>query len=897
LEGCLDAALAGQGRVAFVTGDAGCGKTALIQEFARRAQEAQANLIVAWGHGNAHTGLGDPYLPFREVLGMLTGDIEARWAARAMTGKQALRLWHLLPLAVQALVEAGPDLIDLFVPGAALAKRASAYTQWPVRSTSLTQLEDFLAGKSTAPNNRGLQQQALFEQYTQVLRMLSSHYPLLLALDDLQWADGGSTNLLFHLGRQMVGSRILIVGSYRPTEVSLGRPPSALAGGTEERERHPLEPIVNEFKRTFGEIEVDLEQAEGRRFVDALLDSEPNRLGDAFRETLHQHTRGYPLFTVELLRGMQERGDLVHDGEGRWVEGATLDWETLPARVEAVIAERIGRLPKKLRDVLTVAGVEGETFTAEVMAQVAAADERELVRCLSDTLDKQYRLVSARGIQRLSPPLGGTVVGRRVSLYRFRHILFQKHLYNSLDPVERAHLHEAVGTALEALYGSETEETVASRAGAAQLARHFQEAGNAEKAVGYLRQAGERAQRLYANREAAGYLRQALALLETTHLAEAQSEWYQETATRLYESLGDVLEWTGEHDQARAAYVEALGQVPGGDLFWKSHLHRKVGNVERLQRRYADAFQAYALAEAALEEEAIESSPEWQEEWVQIQLERMWMYYWLGQWSQMSELASQVHSSVEQYGTPTQCVSFFLCLASRNNRRDRYFVSDDTLAFCQTALAISLETEDPSQIAWARFLLGFTELWHGDLDGAEKQMQAALALAEQTGDIVHQSRCLTYLTVLYRKQGQVDQVRKYVSRSLAAATAGEMDEYIGMAKANLAWLAWREGELTQAEADGRAALELWQQLPSAHSSCAFQWAALWPLIGAALAHNRTSEAIEWAKGLLEPTQQCLPAPLTAAVEKAILSWKEGNPQAAHAKLSRALALAQEMDYL
>jgi tetratricopeptide (TPR) repeat protein len=412
-----------------------------------------------------------------------------------------------------------------------------------------------------------------------------------------------------------------------------------------------------------------------------------------------------------------------------------------------------------------------------------------------------------------------------------------------------------------------------------------------------LRQAGQRAQRLYANKEAAEYLRQALALLENAQPAETKHEWHQETVTRLHESLGDVLEWTGEHGQARVAYVKALGQVPRSDPIWKSHLHRKVGNIERLQRQYTDAFQAYALAETALEEGAIGSTLEWHEEWVQIQLERMWMYYWLGQWPEMSELARQVRSSVEQYGTPTQCISFFLCLASRNNRRDRYLVCDETLAFCQTALAISLEAENPSEIAWARFMLGFTKLWHGDLDGAEKQMQAALAQAEQTGDVVHQARCLNYLTILYRKRGQLDQVRQYVSRSLAAAIAGEMDEYIGMAKANLAWVAWRQGELAQAEAGGRAALEIWQQLPSAHSSCAFQWAALWPLIGVALARDRTSEAVECAQGLLEPTQQCLPDPLTTRVEKAILSWKEGDPHAAYANLDRALALAQELDYL
>jgi adenylate cyclase len=113
------------------------------------------------------------------------------------------------------------------------------------------------------------------------------------------------------------------------------------------------------------------------------LDIEPNRLGEDFRRAVFAHTGGHPLFTVEVLRAMQERGELVPEAEGRGVEGPSLDWERLPARVEAVIAERIGRLGEELRDVLAVASVEGEQFTAQVVAQIQDTPEREMLQALS----------------------------------------------------------------------------------------------------------------------------------------------------------------------------------------------------------------------------------------------------------------------------------------------------------------------------------------------------------------------------------------------------------------------------------------------------------------------------------------------------------------------------------
>ena len=485
----LASALLGKGLVLFVTGDAGSGKTALIQEFCRRAQESHSDLIAAGGKCNAQTGAGDPYLPFIEILTLLTGEVETKYAAGAISRENARRLWNLLPSSVKAILENGIDLVNIFTPGASLVSRASTFssgwTDW------LARLKKLVERKSSLPADLTLQQSHLFEQYTRVIQALSREKPLLLILEDLQWVDEGSANLLFHIGRQIKGHRILVVGSFRPTEVAVGR----------EEKRHPIVPVLHEFKRDFGEIELDLEKAEGREFVDAFLDSEPNRLGPKFRQTLFAQTKGQPLFTVELLRAIQEQGMLVKDRDGRWVEGRTLAWDKLPSRVDAVITARISRLKETQREVLTLASVEGQEFTAEVVARLRKEEVRELIKILSGELEKRHHLVSAKGIRNLGI--------QRLSLYIFQNNLFQKHLYNTLDEVERIHLHEEVGNILETLYGEQADEI------AVQLARHFQEAGIIPKAVEYLAKAGTKALRLSAYAEAIVHFGKALDILKT----------------------------------------------------------------------------------------------------------------------------------------------------------------------------------------------------------------------------------------------------------------------------------------------------------------------------------------------------------------------------------------------
>ena len=566
----LQRTLNGQGQVVYLSGEAGSGKTYLIQEFARKAMARYPELLVASGKGSAYTGLGDPYAAFREIAAQLSGKVANRWAAGTISYEQALRLWRALPLAAQILVNSAPDLIGTFINGSNLLSRMAEFA----REVSLTvpqerwfaQVERLVRrlGHESWPG--GVQQRALFAQYVRFLTSLARRSPLLLVLDDLQWADVGTIGLLFHISRSFSGQPILLLGAFRPEEIAI----------LQEEKRHPLLPVIHENEREFGEIVLALGQTADPTFVEALVDSEPNSLDVSFRAKLFRQTGGHALYTAELLRGLRERGDLFKNQEGQWVAGAELDWERIPARVEGVIAERIGRLSPSDQRLLQVASVQGESFYAEVVAKVLLVDEGEVLAALSGLLSRDHRLVRAQSF-------AWTGDGqKRLAIYHFQHFLFQKYLYGGLDTIERARLHEVTGKTLALFYGDHISEM------SVQLARHFEVAGIVDKAVHYRLQAGNYAIKLSALEEAIGHFAKGLALLDVQPATVERTR--QELALQLglgtgyqlmqgygsleaqraYSRARDLCRQVGESPQLVAAiwplatYAAMVGDLPQG---------------------------------------------------------------------------------------------------------------------------------------------------------------------------------------------------------------------------------------------------------------------------------------------------------------------------------------------
>jgi len=537
----LDRAMQGHGRIVFVAGEAGRGKTSLLYEFARQAVGTWPSLIIAGGSCDVYTGQGDPLLPFRDIFRLLVGDVENSGMRSMLNRKLANRLSGAIPVITEVLLDYGPHLLDTLISGNALeAHLAYNSPQYPESAELLIRLKKHRARQALTSGHE-LRQDSFFDEISATLNALAQRQPLMLFLDDLHWIDHSSAALLGRLVARLKQSPVLIVGSYRPEDLAHRRPPDVQAG----QAQHPLHEALSESLRQFGHNRIDLdhsEPGEELEFVNAWLDLSDNSFGEAFRKRLARLTEGHPLFVIELLRDMRERGDILLGDDGRWREIEAMSWVNFPARVEGVIEKRITRLPADLYDLLAVASVQGETFFAEVIARAKQADPRELTRRLSADLDRQHRLIHEQGVKHAG--------AERLSEYRFRHQLFQKYLYDRLAAAERMYLHEAVGNALEELFaGSPSVDDVP----AAQLARHFQVAHLDVKAGKYLLLAGQKAARVLAYDEAAAYFERGLALLEnlarTPEISRLEYELRLALARALWHS-GRVLEATTAYQEA-----------------------------------------------------------------------------------------------------------------------------------------------------------------------------------------------------------------------------------------------------------------------------------------------------------------------------------------------------------
>jgi hypothetical protein len=712
LQQFLAKASAGQGQICFVTGEAGVGKSALVHEFVRRAEAANPHLVAALGQCNAQTGMGDAYLPFREVLALLTGAQDPKPTDDTLHSTNAARLKEFIRVSSETLIEVGPDLIGLFVPGASLlAKLASTVASKSKLADKLAQQVDKTGKEAGTPVNPNLDQEKIFAQYANVLSSLAQAYTLVLILDDLHWADSASLNLLFHLARKLPASRLLLVGTYRPDDVALGR----------DGQRHPLEPVVNELKRYKGEIVMELgatQPSQGRAFVDALIDAEPNQLDTAFRQQLFARTEGHPLFTVELLRSLQERGDLVQDSRERWIESTTLDWDAMPARVEGVIEERIARLTADLRETLAIGSVMGTGFYAQVVARVRDLNERELLKELGRELDKRHHLVHEQGEIK---------VGKQyLSIYRFAHALFQQFLYDDLSTGERRLMHNDVAIALEALVDEHT------NASAVQLARHYAEAGNAAKAAEYEIQAGDASRHAFAYPEARLHYRRALEMLPSLEQTDALYRTRIDTTIKYVDialNSDAILDLLALLKEAESLYHQLPVPADPSDRTRLAYLHGWLGYLHEFLNESATAT---AYLQPLLEETKAIGN---QDLYGEVAGLVGWMYSLRGRFAQAIPLLLPSVSSLEQKSSWLKWVQAATALSFALAGVGR---CAEGISVAQKCITLGQEAQHDLTIASGQGFLALVYSMIGDTHRALEAAGYCIQAAERSGEL-HQA--------------------------------------------------------------------------------------------------------------------------------------------------------------
>ncbi len=435
----------GEGReVLLVSGEAGLGKTTLAAEAARAAFDDGA--CVLFGH--CEEDLATPYQLFAEAV------------AHGVT--------HVAEDQLVAPVDAyGSELVRL-VP--ALTSR---FPGLPPSKATDAETERYL----------------LFAAVVGLLASVSQHQPVVLVLDDLQWADKGSLQLLRHLTVAEPPMRVLVLGTYRASELS---------------HAHPLLDTLGALRRQSGVTRIELSGLDDAGVVSFMEAAAGHLLDDAgvgLAHAVYRETDGNPFFVGEVLRHLIETGAIYQEASGRWVAVDTLEQMALPDSVREVIGARVGRLGASTERALSLAAVVGRDFDLDVLARACEMSVDELL----DVLDAAV----AAALVRELPDAQGR--------YSFAHALIQHTLYEDLGPTRRARAHRRVAEALEDLCGNHP----GARVG--ELARHWFNATQPKdlaKALDYSRQAADAALVALAPNDALRYYTQALDLYAASDEAD-----------------------------------------------------------------------------------------------------------------------------------------------------------------------------------------------------------------------------------------------------------------------------------------------------------------------------------------------------------------------------------------
>ena len=430
---CIDMVKVGQGQLVAIVGDAGIGKSRLVLEFKKSIEGT--GLTYLEGQCLSY-GQSIPYLPFIEIIRQYFG-IEESDRTFTVRKKISTRIINL----DKALTQAIPFLCNVL--------------SVPTDDRAFDQIGAEEKKKLT------------FEAVKALLFRENQVRPLIIVIDNLQWIDKASQELLNYFVEAIANGRVLLLCIYRPGYVHSWNDKSYYS-------HIALNPLSNEESLTLTQNLLDME-----------------KVTTDLRSLVLDKAEGNPLYVEEIVRWLLEIGAVARSEVG-YVLRETPVGLTVPDTIQDVIMARIDRLEQDLKRAIQIASVIGRDFLYRILTRISDMG-KELQTYLAKLQSLEFIYEKS-----LLPELE----------YMFKHVLIQDVAYHSLLIKTRKEIHERIGNAMEELYKDRLDEHYE------EIAYHYQHSGNREKSVKYLVMAAKKAVDRFANEEATSFCEEALKIMD-----------------------------------------------------------------------------------------------------------------------------------------------------------------------------------------------------------------------------------------------------------------------------------------------------------------------------------------------------------------------------------------------
>ena len=481
LDGYFRNALRGQRQVVFVDGEAGIGKTSLVDAF-QRATVGVKDVVVARGQCVEGFGGKEAYYPILEALGRL---------ARGTVG---------------------PLLIDI------LANRAPTWLiQFPslIRADQRATLEREIVGTT---------RDRMVRELCEALEGLTTSFALVLILEDLQLVDHSTLDLISAIARRSEPAKLLLLATLRPADLIVSK--------------SPLKALKYDLLIHRLSHEISLERLEESHVANYLAAKFANAdLPRGLASLIHRHSDGNPLFMIAMLDHLAQRG-VIAQINGRWQMTLPLEQVDpgVPETLRHMLEVQLEELSDEQQQLLTCASVGGQCFTAWSVATMVEGDAAEIEEQFGALAERQHFLKAVGTVELPNGALS--------SEYEFRHSLYREVLYRRLNASQQMNFHRRLGEGLEALRSADEPE-----AAAAEIALHFEEGREYQRAIQYLMLAAENATRRYAYRESIASLEHARELL-----TKIQKDRQAELDVQLLGKIGDAHYALNDMERSAATY-------------------------------------------------------------------------------------------------------------------------------------------------------------------------------------------------------------------------------------------------------------------------------------------------------------------------------------------------------